>query len=436
MAQKEPWTGFNYTPDRKSIIQLASSINQDKLDFFMNGDANAVAIAYESHVFTVEAARKELAQRKKSLLKSVSSNKTSSKSKPAKQTSLPSEVFFCECWARDGLQSIPTLIPTEHKIEMINRMIDAGVKKMEVTSFSHPKLLPQFADSVEVLKGIKRERGVSYVVLMPNVKGFERFEVCQKEGYGANELILMISSSEKHNTLNFRATHVEAMKEHAEIMRRSHKLGVKIIGCAGTVYGCPVGGDISTQEVAKIVRFYLEEGAQTIMLGDTTGVANPVLVCERIGELQSMFPKAEFIAHFHDTRGTGIVNTVAALELGLRYVDGSIGAIGGQPATGAPKYSAGHTGNTCSEDLIGVLHEMGVQTGIHLEKFIQAGIRAEEIVGQRLRSNIIYAGPVIHNESSPNKAPGTAIPVEQIVNNSKSGGKNLHLLNPPRGLSS
>ena len=125
----------------------------------------------------------------------------------------------------------------------------------------------------------------------------------------------------------------------------------------------PGGGDISTAEVARLVRFYLDAGAQTIMLGDTTGVANPRLVRERVGELMAMFPGAEFIAHFHDTRGTGVANSVAALELGLRYVDCSIGAIGGQPATGAAKYSAGYTGNTCSEDLLAMLEEMGVRHG-------------------------------------------------------------------------
>jgi hydroxymethylglutaryl-CoA lyase len=319
------------------------------------------------------------------------------------------DIVVCECWARDGLQSVPTFVPTAHKIEMLNRITDAGFRKMEVTSFSHPKLLPQFSDAAEVLRGIRRREGVSYVVLMPNLKGFERLEECQREGYGASEIILMISSSEKHNMLNFRLDHLRAMREHAEIMRRSHALGIKVIGCAGTVYGCPVGGDMTTAQVAKIVKFYLAEGAQTIMLGDTTGVANPALVRERIGELQALFPEAEFIAHFHDTRGTGVVNSLAALELGLRYVDSSIGAIGGQPATGAPKYSTGNTGNTCTEDLVGMLQEMGYRTNITLPQLLETGLRAEEIVGQRLRSNLIYSGPVIHGESRADKAPGKAV---------------------------
>jgi hydroxymethylglutaryl-CoA lyase len=309
---------------------------------------------------------------------------------------IPASIVACECWARDGLQSIATVVSTDHKVEMLNRIIAAGFRKLEVTSFSHPALLPQFADAAEVLRRIDRRPDVSYVVLMPNMRGFERLAVCQQEGYGASEIILMISSSERHNLLNFRMPIDAAMREHAAIMARAHALGIKVIGCAGTVYGCPVAGDIATAEVARIVRFYLEGGAQTIMLGDTTGVANPRLVRERIGELRGTFPATEFIAHFHDTRGTGVANSLAALELGLRYVDCSIGAIGGQPATGAAKYSAGYTGNTCSEDLLAMLEEMGVGTGVDIEALIDTGRRAEAIIGERLRSNVVLAGPVRH----------------------------------------
>jgi hydroxymethylglutaryl-CoA lyase len=209
-------------------------------------------------------------------------------------------------------------------------------------------------------------------------------------------------------------THAEAMQEHARIMKRAHALQIRVIGCAGTVFGCPVGGDVPYEEVAKLTRFYLEEGAQTIMLGDTTGVANPVLVRQRIGQLKAEFPKVEFIAHFHDTRGTGILNSIAMLEMGVRYVDTSLGAIGGQPATGAAKYSAGFTGNSCSEDLVAVLEEMGVATGIDLEKMINAGRRAEEVLDQRLRSNVVRSGPVIHVPSSAVKEAGKSIPPGSI----------------------
>ncbi len=326
---------------------------------------------------------------------------------------IPDPVIVCECWARDGLQSIPTVIPTDRKVEMINRILASGVRKLEVTSFSHPKLLPQFADCVEVLRRIDRVPDVSYVVLMPNAKGFDRFETCCKEGYGADEIILMISSSEAHNLVNFRLAHDDAKAEHAKIMERAHDLGVRVIGCPGTVYGCPIAGDVPMEKVVDITRFYLEEGAQTIMLGDTTGAANPVSVRERIGELRSLFPGAEFIAHFHDTRGNGIVNSIVALELGLKYVDTSLGAIGGQPATGANKYQFGFTGNTCSEDLVCLLHEMGVDTGIDVAKMIENGRRAEEVIGQPLRANVIRSGPVNHEpkEFQPYAAGKETVPV-------------------------
>ncbi len=309
---------------------------------------------------------------------------------------LQKKVTVCECWARDGLQSIPKVIPTDEKIKMINAIQDAGFKKLEVTSFSHPKLLPQFADCVEVLKGIDRRPDVSYVVLMPNSKGFERFEQCVLDGYGADEIILMISASQSHNKVNFRMNHEEAFAAHLPMIKRCHELGVKVIGCTGTVYGCPILGDVPMEDVIKVTRFYIEAGCQTIMLGDTTGNANPLQVRERIGKLIEMWPDTEFIAHFHDTRGNGIVNSFVALELGLNYVDTSISAIGGQPATGANKYQFGFTGNTCSEDLLGLLEECGVDTGVDIDQLIEVGKQSEEVIGQPLRANIIRSGRVNH----------------------------------------
>ena len=247
------------------------------------------------------------------------------------------------------------------------------------------------------------------MVLMPNEKGFERFERCVGEGYGADEIILMISASETHNLKSFRMRHDEAQEVHARIMRRAHAAGVKIIGCVGTVYGCPIDGDIPFEPVEKLARFYIDEGSQSIMLGDTTGVANPVIARDRIGRLLEIFSETDFIAHFHDTRGNGIVNSIAALELGLPYVDSSLGAIGGQPATGAARYHLGFTGNTCTEDLVCLLDEMGVDTGIDLHKMIEAGKRGEEILGQRLRSNVIRCGPVTHEPTPAEKAEGVRI---------------------------
>ncbi len=309
---------------------------------------------------------------------------------------LPKSVTVCECWARDGLQSVSRTVSTAEKIEMINRFVAAGFRKIEVTSFANPSRLPQFQDATEVLRSVEQRPDVSYVVMIPNEKGFDRFEDCLAKGGLAHEIILMISASEAHNVVNFGMDHDRAKKAHANIIRRAHDLGVKVIGCTGTVFGCPIQGDVPVDRVVEITRFYAEEGADTFMLGDTTGMANPLSVRQRIGRLRRLFPKIEFIAHFHDTRGNGVVNSIAALELGLRYVDTSIGAIGGQPASGARLYQDGYTGNTCTEDLVALLQEMGLETGIDLGRLIEIGGRAEEIIGHPLRSNVIRSGPVDH----------------------------------------
>jgi hydroxymethylglutaryl-CoA lyase len=324
------------------------------------------------------------------------------KSRIAQMT--PEQIHYCECWARDGLQSIETLVPAERKIEMIHGMIDAGIPEMEVTSFSHPKYLPQFADAVDVLKGLRRDTDTTYRVLMPNIKGWERFEECVKEGYGAHRIILMISSSETHNTKNFQANHEQAMAEHAEIMKRALALGVEVVGCVGTVFGCAIEGDIPMPLIDKLVNFYHDNGACLLMMGDTTGQANPAQVRRIYGHLMSTHPDVEFLAHFHDTRGTGLTNAWTAVECGVKWVDGSLGAIGGQPATGAKLYHLGYKGNICTEDFLSMADESGVKSGVNIDKLHLLGKRAEEVVGFPMRSNVIHAGRVDHDPSAAEKA--------------------------------
>ncbi len=324
-------------------------------------------------------------------------------------TRRPDSIEYCECWTRDGLQSIATQVPTADKVEMLNGIIDCGIPEMEITSFSHPKLLPQFADAVEVLKGIRRDTAARFRVLMPNMKGWERFERCVDEGYGADKIILMISSSEAHNMKNFRASHEEAMADHAAIMKRAHAKGVEIIGCVGTVYGCAIMGDVPQADVDKLTRFYHNEGAQLLMLGDTTGQANPAQVERILGHLFEHFPETEFLAHFHDTRGTGVANSMTAVNMGIRWVDGSLGAIGGQPAVGAALYHLGFKGNTCSEDFLAMIDEAGVRTGVDIDKLIALGKRAEEVVGFPMRSNVIHAGRVDHQATAAEKGQGSGL---------------------------
>ncbi|HEX9795067.1 MAG TPA: hydroxymethylglutaryl-CoA lyase [Planctomycetota bacterium] len=319
---------------------------------------------------------------------------------------IPRKVNYCECWARDGLQSITTLVPTELKLEMLHGMIDAGIPEMEVTSFSHPKVLPQFADAEEILKRIRRDHDARFRILMPNMKGWERLEKCIDAGYGAHKIILMISASEAHNKANFRMDHDEAMAEHAAIMKRAHAKGVEIVGCVGTVYGCAIQGEVAQADIDKLTRFYHQEGAQLLMLGDTTGTANPVQVRRILGHLLGEFPDTEFLAHFHDTRGTGLVNSWIAVEMGIGWVDGSLGAIGGQPASGAALYHLGFKGNTCTEDMIAMFEECHVETGIDVDRLIELGKRAEEVVGFPMRANVIRSGRVPHEPSALEKAPG------------------------------
>ncbi len=319
---------------------------------------------------------------------------------------LPQEVHFCECWARDGLQSITTLVPTERKLEMVHRMMDAGVRELELTSFSHPKLLPQFADAEEMLRRVRRDTDTRFRILMPNMKGWERLERLLDEGLFAHKIILMISASEAHNLRNFRRNHDAAMQEHAAIMERALARNVEIVGCVGTVYGCAIMGDVPLAEVDKLVAFYRDHGASLLMLGDTTGMANPVQVEQVLEHLFAKFPEVEFLAHFHDTRGTGVVNSWAALCMGVRWVDGSLGAIGGQPASGAALYHLGYKGNTCSEDLVAMLEECGVRTGLDVDRFLEVGRRAEEILGFEMRANVIRCGRVNHDPAPAEKAPG------------------------------
>ncbi len=231
---------------------------------------------------------------------------------------------------------------------------------------------------------------------MPNVKGFERLEAIDDEGFGPTTIIVMISASEAHNTKNFTYTHAQAKVELGEVIRRAHTRNIRIIGCVGTVYGCPVIGDVPMEPILDLTKWFVEQGCQEIMLGDTTGQANPIQVRDRLGEIMEMAAPVPCIAHFHDTRANGITNNVTALQLGITLFDTSTGAIGGQPATDAPLYHHGYTGNTCTEDLVHMFREMGVETGIDLEKLLDAGRRAEEIVGHMMRSQVLRAGPVNH----------------------------------------
>lgn len=312
-------------------------------------------------------------------------------------TKIPSDVIMGECWARDGLQSEPVFVPTEQKVEIIRGMVEAGFTKIEATNFAHPKYLPQFSDAEEVLKRIPRKAGVHYRGICTTLKGVERAAASKAEGYGVDELAFVISASESHNKANVNMTHDENKALLEQMTRLALDTGHEVFGWVLTSFGCPIKGDIPAKHALELGQWWKDLGARYIGFGDTTGVANPRQVSDFYEYvLGHGMTRDEVVVHFHDTRGWGVANSLTALSFGLRYFDSSLGAIGGQPKTGAAGYHRGHTGNTCSEDLIGMFEEMGVRTGIDLQKLIALGVSAEEVLGRKLRSNYILAGPVPH----------------------------------------
>jgi hydroxymethylglutaryl-CoA lyase len=314
---------------------------------------------------------------------------------------LPEWVNICECWARDGLQGEDPFIPTEKKIAIINRMAEIGFKRIEATSFAHPKLIRQFSDSLEVLKGIRRPPDVTYIAIIPNDKGLDRLlEACDK-GYGVQEITAILSASEDHLLANLERTFDEAMPPLADLVKRARKAGIKVIGCIGTAFGCPLAGEVPLEKIVELTDWYLEKGATSIMLGDTTGEANPLQVRKVFGQMKDRFPGVDFVAHFHDTRGMGLANTLAALQEGIVLHDSSLGGMGGQPATRRPKYHKGFAGNTCTEDMVLMMEEMGIQTGLNIEEVIDTGLMAEEFCGRHLLGHVTRSGPVRHRSSRP-----------------------------------
>ncbi len=335
-------------------------------------------------------------------------------------TKLPANVVMGECWARDGLQNEERFVPTEAKVEIITGLVDAGFTKIEATSFAHPRYLPQFADAEELLRRIPRRPGVHYRGICTTLKAVERAARAKAEGFGVDEIAFVISASETHNRANVDMGHDENMRLLEQMTKVALDSGHEVFGWVLCSFGCPITGDVPVQNALKIGHWWKNLGARYVGFGDTTGSANPKQTDEFYRHILSRGMTAEeTVVHFHDTRGWGVANSLVGLQHGLRYFDSSLGAIGGQPKTGAARYDKGHTGNTCTEDLVGLFEEMGVSTGIDVGKLLQVGARAEELLGRRLRSNFLLAGPVPHQgiawdkklgilETKPDGAPAAA----------------------------
>jgi len=294
----------------------------------------------------------------------------------------PKRVLVGEVGPRDGLQIEQDFIPTATKIELINGLIDAGVKEIEYSSFVSPRAVPQLADAADVLAAVDRSRDTHLVALVPNAKGAERAVEA-----GVDELRVFVSASESHNQKNVNRSIDESLTGFEDVLRIANAAGRPVSGAIATSFGCPFEGDLPVEQVGMIAGRFAELGMVGMALGDTTGMATPPLVTERCRHLKDRLPDMPITLHFHNTRGIGLANVMAGLEEGIDRYESSFAGLGGCP------FAPGATGNICTEDLVFLLHEMGIETGIDLGKLCAVARRVEQVVGRTLPGQVMKAGP-------------------------------------------
>ena len=294
---------------------------------------------------------------------------------------LPSQISVREVGPRDGLQNEQP-VPTQAKIELIDQLSTTGVRRIEAVSFVRPDAIPQMADANAVWDGIERASGVRYSALVPNLRGAVR-----ALDSGLSEIEAVVSASDTHNRKNVNRSTAESLADIAEIIALAHDRGATCQVIVSTAWGCPYEGDVPVERVVATASRAVADGADTISFGDTTGMATPGRVRALVGEFRSAHPEVGLNLHFHNTRGTGLANVLAALELGVADFDASVGGLGGCP------YAPGATGNIATEELVHMVEDMGVRTGIDLEAMIDAAGTAERIIGRQLPSQVLRAGP-------------------------------------------
>ena len=293
-------------------------------------------------------------------------------------------VSIREVGPRDGFQNEPEVIPTDQKVRLVELLAQTGVRRLEVTSFVRPDVVPQLADGAEVLRRADIPPEVSVSVLIPNERGLESALELRDR---FQEVNLFLSASEAHNRANVNRSIAESLEGLERVIGRARAEGLRCEGVISVAFGCPYEGEVPEERVLGIARRLVEAGCEEIAFGDTTGMANPTQV-RRFFERATPELDAELTAHFHNTRGQGLANVLAALEAGVRSFESSFGELGGCPV---PK---GATGNVASEDLVSMLHEMGFETGIDLERLVQAARTAQDLLGRPLGSHVLSAGPV------------------------------------------
>jgi hydroxymethylglutaryl-CoA lyase len=294
---------------------------------------------------------------------------------------LPRHISVREVGPRDGLQNEDP-VPTAAKIELIDRLSATGVQRIEAVSFVRPEAIPQMADAEEVWHGIGRRADVRYSALVPNLRGAVR-----ALDNGLTEIEAVVSASDTHNRKNVNRGTEQSLDDIAQIIALAHDRGATCQVIIATAWGCPYEGDVPVERVVGVAGRAVADGADTISFGDTTGMATPGRVQRLVGEFRSAQPAAALNLHFHNTRGTGLANVLAALELGVADFDASVGGLGGCP------YAPGATGNIATEELVHMVEDMGVGTGIDLAALIDAAADAERIIGRQLPSQVLRAGP-------------------------------------------
>jgi hydroxymethylglutaryl-CoA lyase len=300
--------------------------------------------------------------------------------------SLPTEVRIREVGPRDGFQNEPEVIATDDKVRLVDLLGATGVKRLEVTSFVRADVIPQLADGPEVLERISVPDDVAVTVLVPNERGFDN-ALAHRARF--SEINCFLSASESHNQANVNRSVEESLSGLERVIARAVAEGLRAEGVVSVAFGCPYEGHVAPERVFAIAARLIEAGASEIAFGDTTGMANPVQVRDHFEEAAAALGAGvQLTAHFHNTRGQGLANVLAALEAGCASFESSFGELGGCPVP------PGATGNIASEDLVSMLHEMGIATGIDLDALLAAARAAQTVLGRPLGSHTLVAGPV------------------------------------------
>lgn len=294
----------------------------------------------------------------------------------------PETAVITEVGPRDGLQSEAEFVPTARKIELVQALLDAGLRRFEITSFVSPRAVPQMRDAAEVVDAFRDREGTHLTALVPNARG-----AAAAIEAGVDAMVLFASASESHNLKNVNRSRAASLAGFAEIAKLAEGTGVALQGAIATAFGCPFEGEVAVAAVVDQARAYRDLGMDYITLGDTTGMATPALVVQRIEALSQAVPGTDIALHFHNTRGVGLACAYAGLTLGVRHYESSIGGLGGCP------FVPRATGNVATEDLVYMFEESGVATGTDLDRLIAAAELAERIVGRELPGQVMKAGP-------------------------------------------